>query len=165
MEYHSQHKSACAGVLTKAELDAIHFRAQKCPTLLLPVAKAGGGYFVLAAQYAAPSQEGTGVVALPSSAPKWFLTPLDDFRLNPDAAEAVFGISVHTELIDSKDLALARADFYDGGMISKAAAEKLLRDLFFCYWDTAAFKDVQKMNHSGGAFEWEAFAQKMLSRE
>jgi hypothetical protein len=30
--------------------------------------------------------------------------------------------------------------------LPKDAAEKALRDLFHCYWDTAAFKGVQLLN-------------------
>jgi hypothetical protein len=124
-------------------------------------------------------------------APRFFLTALDDYRRNPETAEAVLGyppppipycsgfnphrppapqrripprrardassatraartrqwrdrrarrrltglahrsIGVHTELVESKDLALTRGDFYEGGVLSKVNPRAFARTALF----------------------------------
>mmetsp|Transcript_67988 Transcript_67988/g.181716 ORF Transcript_67988/g.181716 Transcript_67988/m.181716 type:complete len:119 (+) Transcript_67988:334-690(+) len=91
-----------------------------------------------------------------------FVTHLDDYNKNPQAADPQLTISIHDDLVKSKDIALVRADF-DPARLKKEEVTTLIKDVFHIYCDTAQYKQVETLNSRPASFDWQAFIQSRLA--
>jgi len=145
MEYHKDKDGAVAGVMSGPEYDTFKFRSSKAPMCLIPVFK-GDGHFVVIAQAQSPEAQLGGSDA-------FLVAHLDDYRANPTLAQPYLSLTVYTETLKSKELALVRGE-YDKGRLSKEEASLVVSDVIRSYVNTEFFKHVNTLNNRPAEFDW-----------
>jgi len=145
MEYHKDKDAAVAGVMSRPEYDTFKFRCGKAPLCLIPVFKGSGHFVVIAQAQSAEAQLGGSIAFL--------VAHLDDYRANPTLAQPYLSLTVYTEILESKELALVRGEF-DKGRLSKEEASLLLSDVLRSYVNTEFFKHVNSLNNRPAEFDF-----------
>lgn len=93
-DYHATHKTAFADVLTDTAYNLFRNRTSRCPLFVIPVPRQAG-FFTLLVQF-----QGRHCL----------LTFLDDYKQNAQHASPYLTITLFEELLQSKHIALVRAD-------------------------------------------------------
>lgn len=104
-EYHASHKTAFADVLTDSAYNLFRNRIKRCPLFVIPVPKKDG-FFTLLVQF----QER-----------HCLLTFLEDYKQNAQQASPYLTVTFFEEMLQSKHIALVRADVTN--MITKSEAK------------------------------------------
>lgn len=104
-EYHASHKTAFGDVLTDTSYNLFRNRISRCPLFVVPVPR-DGGFFTLLVQF----QER-----------HCLLTFLEDYKQNVQNASPYLTITFFEELLQSKHVALMRADVTN--MITRSEAK------------------------------------------
>eukprot|EP00186_Timspurckia_oligopyrenoides_P004396 CAMPEP_0182452156 /NCGR_PEP_ID=MMETSP1172-20130603/44099_1 /TAXON_ID=708627 /ORGANISM="Timspurckia oligopyrenoides, Strain CCMP3278" /LENGTH=194 /DNA_ID=CAMNT_0024649973 /DNA_START=1250 /DNA_END=1834 /DNA_ORIENTATION=+ len=109
-EYHKDHQYAIGDIIKSSEADSLLNHARKWPMFVFPVRKEGG-YFTLVSQW---------------QRNHCLMTYLEDYKLNPNAAQPWCIFSLYNELAETKGITLIRAEVFLSKM-SKDDGEQLLR--------------------------------------
>lgn len=139
-QYHAASVTAMAKVIPTATYKAIESRAPNCRNFVLPIDNENG-FFVVVAQYQDKS---------------WFVTYVEDFKKNPDAAQPYLVITIYPELSESKGLVLLRADICALATLTKTDAARILEQLVTFYGDDTHFQHVYSFNKTPREFNYES---------
>ncbi|KAJ1624617.1 ATP11 protein-domain-containing protein [Pavlovales sp. CCMP2436] len=115
-EYHAESEAACGVTVDAAQYAMLMERLKDSPMFIAPVRR-GEGFFVLAMQHKEQSL---------------CLTFLEEFKKSPETATPWVFATLYDDLLESKGLALLRADFMPH-LITKEEVAKTLSQLLTTY--------------------------------
>ena len=139
--HHTDAEGVAGAAVVLQEHDLIVKRAQESPMFVFPVRREGG-HFMLLSQYDAKRS-------------MFAMTFLEDYRQNPAMAPPWLSVLIFDDLIQTKQLALMRAEAMEE-RLRKAEAEHLLM-LVRRYYGTDQYDSVWVFNHSERHFNLDKY--------
>lgn len=139
--YHDN-KPALAGTrLDSSEYEQLWERACESPAFVFPIRR-DGGHFMLYCQFAKAER-------------MFVLTYLEEYRTNPQLAQSWASVHLFDELLDTKAIALIRAEV-SPDRLTETEAEHLLL-LIRRYYATSSYDRVWTFNHAERHFDIGAY--------
>jgi hypothetical protein len=142
-EYHTdESKNAIGSTLPPSNFVSLTERAKDCPMFVFPVFSTRESYYMMLSQYQ-------------SDYSVFFLTYLEDFRKDPASAQPYLSLKFFDDLMDSKELCLARTDHL--AQISRHEADTLSRIMINSYIEDALYQQIKCFNKTPDDFDLEKF--------
>ena len=139
--YHSERPGVAGAALAASEHAVVVQRAAESPLFVFPVRRERG-HFLLLSQYEPKSRI-------------FAMTFLDDYKANPQLAPPWVSLHLFDELLQSKQLALARVEA-DASRLTTGEAEALLL-LVRRYYGTDSYDRAWTFNHAPRHFDMDAY--------
>ncbi|CAB9499364.1 F1 complex assembly factor 1 [Seminavis robusta] len=142
--YHET-KDSVHGLTYKGE-DAknILSRANSCPFFVQPIFR-DDGFFMMISQFQDPSY--------------FFMALLDDYKMDPSAAQPLLTFSVFDDYAESKDLTLVRCDILNNGLEDEEG-RKIVQSVLDSYLCDREFATVETFNKRPNSFDVDDFVSR-----
>ncbi|KAL7430680.1 hypothetical protein ACHAXM_003123 [Skeletonema potamos] len=140
MTYHEGKENVHGIVMDGKKGRSLLSRAAQCPFFIQPVFR-GEGHFMIVSQFQTPNY--------------FLLALLEDYKMDPAAAQPLLTISVFDDLAETKDVVLLRCDIINRG-IEDDEGYKLCQNLINDYLE---FEGVHMFNKKPDAFDVDAFVK------
>ncbi|KAG1662566.1 hypothetical protein FOA52_003945 [Chlamydomonas sp. UWO 241] len=166
LKFHSDDtKNMVGSTMTREEHAVFTARAKESPLFALPLAKPGGGYLTLVSQCQAPFVLLTTLEEyrrVPQfQAPFVLLTTLGEYRSKGSTAPAHMAITIYSELVESKGLALVRGDVVEVANIDAREARLVQELIRAFYTHDEDYQMVHAFNHAPAKFDFAAVLAKL----
>jgi len=140
MTYHEGKENVHGIVMDGKKGRNLLSKAAQCPFFIEPVFR-GEGHFMIVSQFQTPNY--------------FLLALLEDYKMDPAAAQPLLTISVFDDLAETKDVVLLRCDIINRG-IEDGEGYKLCQSLINDYLD---FEGVHMFNNKPEAFNVDEFVK------
>eukprot|EP00986_Skeletonema_menzelii_P018428 scaffold26639_cov151-Skeletonema_menzelii.AAC.4 len=140
MTYHEGKENVHGIVMDGKKGRSLLSKAAQCPFFIQPVFR-GEGHFMIVSQFQTPNY--------------FLLALLEDYKLDPAAAQPLLTISVFDDLAETKDVTLLRCDIINRG-IEDDEGYKLCLNLINDYLE---FEGVHMFNKKPDAFDVDEFVK------
>jgi len=139
--YHEGKENVLGLVLGGTETKALIPRAVISPFYIQPIFR-DDGHFMLVSQFFEPSH--------------FIMAYLEDYKMDPAAAQPLLSFSVFDDYVDDKDLTLVRADILNPG-IDEAEGLKVVNSMLESYKNDDEYLSVRAFNTKPDSFDLEDF--------
>lgn len=135
--YHENKDNVIGLVLDKKEGENILPRATSNPFFVQPIFR-DDGHFMLVSQFFEPSH--------------FIMAYLEDYKMDPSAAQPLLTFSIFDDYAEEKDLTLVRVDILNNG-IDDGEGLKVVRSMLGNYKDDDEFLTVRAFNKQQDSFD------------
>jgi hypothetical protein len=139
--YHENKPNVHGLVLKGDQAKTILKRAAESPFFVQPIFR-DDGYFMLVSQYQNPCH--------------FLMAYLEDFKMDPSAAQPLLNFSIFDDYIESKDLALVRAEILNRG-IEDGEGLTIVQNMIDGYTNDDEFMVVSSFNKKPETFDLDDF--------
>lgn len=130
-------------VLNGKETESLLVRAKSSPFFIQPIFR-DDGHFMLVSQFFEPSH--------------FIMAYLEDYKMDPAAAQPLISFSVFDDYAKDKDLTLVRADILNNG-IDDGEGLKVVRSMLDNYKNDDEYLNVRVFNVNPNSFDLDDFLE------
>eukprot|EP00536_Pseudo-nitzschia_multiseries_P005991 jgi/Psemu1/303772/fgenesh1_kg.122_\ len=141
--YHEGKENVHGLVLKGKEAEALLTRAKSSPFYIQPIFR-DDGHFMLVSQFFEPSH--------------FIMAYLEDYKMDPAAAQPLLSFSIFDDFAKDKDLTLIRADILNKG-IDDGEGLKVVNSMLDNYKDDDEYTNVRVFNVNPNSFNIEDFIE------
>mmetsp|Transcript_8843 Transcript_8843/g.21610 ORF Transcript_8843/g.21610 Transcript_8843/m.21610 type:complete len:226 (+) Transcript_8843:76-753(+) len=139
--YHENKENVLGLVMGGEEAKAVIPRAVISPFYIQPIFR-DDGHFTLVSQFFEPSH--------------FIMAYLEDYKMDPAAAQPLLSFSIFDDYADDKDLTLIRADILNRG-IDEAEGLKVVNSMIANYNDDDEYLSVRGFNSKPDSFDLDGY--------
>lgn len=141
--YHEGKENVHGLVLNGKETESLLVRAKSSPFFIQPIFR-DDGHFMLVSQFFEPSH--------------FIMAYLEDYKMDPAAAQPLISFSVFDDYAKDKDLTLVRADILNNG-IDDGEGLKVVRSMLDNYKNDDEYLNVRVFNVNPNSFDLDEFLE------
>ena len=140
--YHEEKENVHGIILSGSDGEKVLKRAKDCPFFVQPVFRGDDGFFMMVSQFQPPSY--------------FLLAYLEDYKMDPAAAQPLMSLSLFLDFAEKLDLTLVRCDIINKG-IEDFEGLKVANSLLDSYRNDEEYDSVRVFNKKADTFDIDDF--------